>query len=106
MRDYKLLINPFAELELIQAKEDYNLQKEDLGERFVKEIDKTITRINKNPFQFPKEKKKIRKAVVSNFPFIIFFYVVDNTINVFAVFHSSRNPMIWKKRFKNKLDFE
>ena len=102
MIDYKLLINPFAELELIQAKGNYNLLKEDLGERFVKEIDKTINNINKNPFQFPIEKKEIRKAVISNFPFVIFFYVVNSTINVFAVFHTSRNPMIWKKRFNNK----
>ncbi len=99
MKIYKLLINPFAELELNEAKEWYNLQQEHLGERFVKEIDKTLTRINDNPFQFPQKKKQIRKAVVNNFPYSIFFYVSDNLINVFAIFHYSRNPMIWKKRF-------
>jgi hypothetical protein len=99
MKNYKLLINPFAEFELIQAKKNYNLHKEDLGEIFVKEIEKTITRINKNPLQFPIVNKNIRKAIVSNFPYTIFFYVVNDIINVFAVFHSSRNPMIWKERF-------
>lgn len=102
MKIYNLLINPFAELELEEAKDWYNLQQDDLGERFVKEIDKTIIRINENPFQFPKEMKKIRKAIVNDFPYSIFFYMTDNLINVFAIFHSSRNPMIWKKRFRER----
>ena len=102
MKNYKLLINPFAELELDEAKEWYNLQQEDLGERFVKEIDKTVFRINENPLQFPKEKKQIRKARVNNFPYSIFFYTTNDLINVFAVFHSSRNPLIWKKRFNEQ----
>ena len=90
-------------LELDEAKEWYDLQQNNLGERFVNEIDKTVIRINDNPFQFPKERKQIRKAVVNNFPYSIFFYVTDNLINVFAVFHSSRNPMIWKKRFHEQI---
>jgi toxin ParE1/3/4 len=102
MKTYNLLINPFAELELEEAKDWYNLQQDDLGERFVKEIEKTIIRITENPFQFPKEIKQIRKAIVNDFPYSIFFYVADNLINVFAIFHSSRNPMIWKKRFRER----
>ena len=102
MKTYNLLINPFAELELEEAKDWYNLQQDYLGERFVKEIDKTIIRITENPFQFPKETKQIRKAIVNDFPYSIFFYVADNLINVFAIFHSGRNPMIWKKRFRER----
>ena len=60
-----------------------------------------ILRITENPFQFPKERKYIRKATLSQFPYLVFFYVNDDLINVFAVFHSSRNPIIWRKRFKN-----
>ena len=103
MKNYKLLINPFAELELDEAKEWYNLQQNNLGERFVNEIDITVIRIRENPFQFPKEKKQIRKAVVNNFPYSILFNVADNLINIFAVFHSSRNPMIWRKRFNEQI---
>ncbi len=103
MKNYKLLINPFAEFELAEAKEWYDLQQNNLGERFVNEIDKTVIRINDNPFQFPKERKQIRKAVVNNFPYSILFYVTENLINIFAVFHSSRNPMSWEKRFNEQI---
>lgn len=99
MMKYQLIINPFAEQELEETKGWYNLQKENLGREFVLEIDKTIIRITENPFQFPKEKKLIRKAVVDIFPYSLFFYVDNLTINLFAVFHSNRNPLIWKNRF-------
>ncbi|MEA2043067.1 MAG: type II toxin-antitoxin system RelE/ParE family toxin [Bacteroidota bacterium] len=100
--EYRLIIHPFAELELEEAKDWYSLQQGNLGNEFVIEIDKIIIRIIENPFQFSKEKKQIRKAVVKRFPYSLFFYEDNFTINIFAVFHSSRNPVIWKKRFENK----
>jgi len=77
----------------------YNLQKEDLGLEFFQEIKIVLLRINDNPIQFPIETLAIRKAIIKRFPFTIFFYISGNVINVFAIFHSSRNPISWKKRF-------
>ncbi len=99
MNNYRLLINPFAELDLLEAYEWYELKQENLGKRFIKEVNYIIEHIKENPFQFPEIKKDIRQAIVNNFPFVIFFYLKDDLINVFAIFHSSRNPIIWKKRF-------
>ncbi len=103
MKNYKLLIHPFAELDMTDAKEWYDLQQEGLGNKFVSEIRETVKCIQENPFQFPKEKKNIRKAIVHKFPYSIFFYTNKELINIFAFFHSSRNPLIWQKRFKNQL---
>lgn len=102
MKTYKLIINPFAEIEIKETRNWYNLQKDNLGEEYLQEIKKTAIRIPENPFQFPKIKKKRRKVVVNKFPFSIYFYINELTINVFAVFHTSRNPMIWKQRFDSK----
>ncbi len=81
MKSYKLIINPFAEIEIKEAKNWYDLQKDSLGEEYFQEIKKTAIRIQENPFQFPKINKKIRKAVVSRFPFSIYFYIDELTIN-------------------------
>ena len=99
MTKFSLLINPFAEADLIDAKDWYDLQKDNLSVEFVEEVKKSIFRIQENPKQFPVVKKNIRKALVKRFPFLIFFYVEKDIINVFAVFHTHRNPLIWKKRF-------
>lgn len=99
MKEYQIIISPIAEQELEEAKEWYDSQKQNLGNEFVLEIDKAITRISENPFQFLEIKKYVRRAIVSRFPYSLFFYINDMNINIFAVFHLSRNPTIWKKRF-------
>jgi len=102
MKKFKLLINPFAEKDIEDAKNYYDEQKEGLGEEFVQEVKKTVKRIKKNPFQFPKEKKEARKVRVDRFPFGIFFIEKDLIINVFSVFHFSRNPKTWENRIDKK----
>jgi len=99
MIKYRLIINPFAEQDLEEASSWYDSEKENLSIEFITEVDKVLLRITHNPFQFPVIKNNIRKALVNRFPFTIFFYVDKDIVNVFAVFHTYRNPIIWKKRF-------
>jgi len=95
----KLIIGPFAEEDLKQAKEYYESQKEGLGDEFVDEVEKTTEKIVQNPLQFPKVKKDLRKASVQRFPFGILYVFKDSLINVLSIFHFSRNPKIWKSRY-------
>ncbi|MBN1252629.1 MAG: type II toxin-antitoxin system RelE/ParE family toxin, partial [Bacteroidales bacterium] len=91
-KEIKLIISTFAEEDLKEAKEYYNSKKEDLGDEFVEEVEKTLKRILLNLQQYPKVKKEIRKALTDKFPFIIFFVFKSFIVNVLAVFHTSRKP--------------
>jgi hypothetical protein len=42
--------------------------------------------------------RTLRRAVVRRFPFAIFYEVVAGEIKVTAIFHSRRDPEIWKSR--------
>jgi len=98
MKQYSLIIHPFAEYDLKIAADWYYLQKEGLDQNFIEEIEKTILRIKQNPRQFAFVRKKMRMAIVKRFPYGLYYYVTDDVINVFAVFHFSRNPKVWRKR--------
>lgn len=100
MSSFRLIIHPFAEIDLQVATEWYNTQKDKLGNEFIYEVDKTLSQVVENPRQFPEILKEIRRANISRFPFSIFFVIKRNVINVFAIFHQSRNPVIWKDRLK------
>ena len=76
------------------------LKKEGLGDEFVSEIEDTLKRITLNPKQYPKVKKDIRKALTNRFSYGIFFVFKSYVINVLSVFHTSRDPDIWKRRNK------
>ncbi|MCK4662797.1 MAG: type II toxin-antitoxin system RelE/ParE family toxin [Bacteroidales bacterium] len=97
---YKLILSPFAELDLEQANSYYNIQREGLEDEFIEELENSLKRIKNNPKQYPKVLKEIRKANVRRFPYGIFYVFRDNVINILAIFHFSRNPKIWKSRYK------
>ena len=97
MTKYSLIINPFAEKDIKDSKSWYNLQKDSLGKELQREIKETVFRVKENPLQFPKVKAQIRKAYVNKFPYIILYTINNQKINVFAVFHTSRDPNVWEK---------
>jgi len=96
----KLKISPFAEKDLQESIEYYNEQKEGLGNEFAETVNYTFERIKKNPDQFPKEHKNMRKAQTEHFPFNVFFVVKDTIGYILGIFHSSRNPKTMKNRYK------
>ena len=100
MKKYRLIINTFAESDLEIAANWYALQKEGLDGDFIDEIEKAIQRIQVNPLQFAILRKQIRMSIVKRFPYGIYFYMAGDIINVFAVFHFSRNPKVLQKRLK------
>jgi plasmid stabilization system protein ParE len=100
VKKYRVIINTFAETDLEIAFDWYASQKEGLDQDFIDEIEKAIQRIQGNPRQFAVVRKQIRMSIVKRFPYGIYFYIAEDIINVFAVFHFSRNPKVLHKRLK------
>ena len=100
MIKYKIVITSIAEEDIQTGNSWYELQQSELGIEFVEAIEKTIKNLQPNPRQFALIYKGIRRAVVKRFPFGIYYFIKDDLINIFAVVHFSRNPIIWKKRIK------
>lgn len=98
MKPYQVEFLKAAKLDIQLAKNWYNIQRENLGNEFLFEIEKLQAQIQSNPEQFPKSRNEIRKAVLRRFPYCLFFALKSNTIKIIAVFHNSRNPIIWKER--------
>ena len=76
----------------------YDTQKERLGRELAKELQQTMLIIRENPNQFPKAFKDKRQAVLRHFPYVIIYEIHGNTVNVLAIFHTGRNPKIWRER--------
>lgn len=100
MKPYGVKIHPFAALELKETNDWYNLQKENLGNAFLSEVEKTLKLIQQNPKQFAKIRKDVRKAYLKRFPFTIVYSINRNTIEIYSFFHNSRNPLTWQGRTK------
>jgi len=87
-----------AYIEYQEAIDFYNLQSERLGDKFIIEIDKTITIIKNYPQSFSDYTKHTRKAVVNIFPYNLIYTIHKNYIEILAIAHQHRKPNYWLNR--------
>ncbi len=97
----KIKLSPFAEQDFDIAIKWYNKKQDKLGYELANEVAEIFERIKINPLQFPKEYRKMRKAVIKRFPYNIFFVVSDDIAYILGIFNTSRNPKIMQHRYRN-----
>ena len=103
MKKYKIQIDIEALQNIQDATDWYNLQRHGLGGRFQKQVKAQINGLTKNAFAFGVRYSTVRSMLIKKFPFLVHFTIEQtaNTVKIFAVLHTSRNPEIWKKRNPN-----
>ncbi|MGH9875272.1 MAG: type II toxin-antitoxin system RelE/ParE family toxin [Pyrinomonadaceae bacterium] len=89
---------PDADAEVAEARQWYAHQREDLDIEFMECIDEALSGVVRNPHLYPIVYRNLRRAVLRRFPFAVFYEVMADEIQVIAVFHSRRDPEIWKSR--------
>ena len=94
----KTLFRPAAEAELKEAYSWYEEREAGLGTEFLRCVENGIQLIQRHPEIYPVVHKGIRQAVIRRFPYSVFYLTSNETIVVLAIFHASRNPVVWKQR--------
>ena len=88
----KLKLSHLAQAELEDARAYYNLQQEELGERFKEHIKQSIDNIAQFPTLYPKVTDELHRVVVHKFPYSIFYILLDETIIIVSIAHQHRKP--------------
>lgn len=96
----KIIFSPFVKDDLKNGKDWYNKIDKKLASRFLNEYRENINFISENPSSKEIRYGNLRISYLTSFPFGIHYEFIENenTITVYSVFHTSRNPKIWKKR--------
>jgi plasmid stabilization system protein ParE len=94
----KIIILPYAELDIKDSINHYSDKEEGLDKKYIFVLNQAFQIIEANPFSFPLVLKSIRKFVVRDFPFNVYYIIENETIFIIAVFHNKRNPKGWKCR--------
>ena len=93
---------PEAKAEFDEAAEWYESRRRGLGRNFISKVRGVIKRITTNPRLFGKVHGDIRQTLIERFPYSVLYQEDKQEIIVVAVFHSSRNPDVWKKRVRSR----
>ena len=95
---YPLVIRPEAEQDMSEARDWYDGQREGLGADFLTAVDEVFDRIRETPEMYAAEYKSVRRSGLSSFPYVVYYRIVGDTVEVLAVQHGSRNPRGWRSR--------
>jgi plasmid stabilization system protein ParE len=98
MISYNLIVKEEAKKEISDAYYWYENKQMGLGERLLDDLDDCFSSLRKNPKQFAKTHKEMRQALLKIFPFAVIYEIEKELIIIYAIFHTSRNPVIWKNR--------
>jgi len=95
MHAYKIKVFPDALVDIQKATDWYNEQSHGLGTRFQKQAIKQINKLSQTAESFTVRYDNVRCMVIKKFPLMVHFLIEEETVIIFALFHTSRNPKIW-----------
>jgi plasmid stabilization system protein ParE len=93
-----LSIHEVAEIEINEAADFYDLESQGLGDVFIDEIQKALQGIVDFPDAAPLIRGRIRKRIVSKFPYSLIYSARENEVRILAVAHHKRRPFYWRGR--------
>ena len=91
-------LHPEAEFELEDAEAYYEQIYPELRLQFRKEIEFFSKHISQHPESAMRYSDTIRRAVLQQFPYSIYYEVTPSRVLFYAIGHNSQRPHYWKSR--------
>lgn len=92
-----VVFRPQAEDEALDVRRWYEARRPGLGDEFGAEVDSAVARIAENPLAYPRIRGETRRAVLTRFPYALYFRMTAEHIIVLAV-HGRQDPSRWHRR--------
>lgn len=94
----ELIFAPEADQDLAETYDWYEARRFGLGETFLTSVDAAIKAILRQPEMHRMMHEKYRRGLVRRFPYAVFYEFNDNTVTVYGILHTSRDPNKWRQR--------
>ncbi len=92
------LFRPAAAADVEDAFVWYEKQRVGLGEEFLAAVSTALERILANPEQYPVVHRATRRALLTRFPYGLYYRVIEGQVVVIACIHAKRDPRRWQSR--------
>ena len=93
-------LHPEADTELLEAASAYREVSTELLDDFRLELKTALRLLSERPEACPLVGGDVRRKPLRRFPFILFFTVGEDSIQVWAVAHQRRRPGYWSERVR------
>jgi plasmid stabilization system protein ParE len=94
----EVVFRPEAETEVLDVQQWYASRRDGLGEEFGNAVDAAVGRIAENSLAFPRVHGETRRAVLTRFPYAVYFRIASDRLVVVLAVHGRQDPSRWQKR--------
>lgn len=95
---YTLHVRLLARQDIQEIVDYYDLKASHVTIVFLEILFKELEIIQETPELFERKYRKTRVRYLQGFPFGVHYIIRENTVEVLAVLHSSRDPKNWNDR--------
>jgi plasmid stabilization system protein ParE len=92
----RVIFDPAARKEFLQAVNYYEQCQTGLGRRFKQAVEFSLNNIAQNPLRFRSIAPPFRRCLLQHFPFALIYTVEPQHIRLIAVAHTRRKPGYWQ----------
>lgn len=98
------VVLPEAETEIQEAMRWYEHRRPGLGEEFFGTVERAMQRAAEAPLRWRTwpDETRFRRVVAGRFPYLLFYGVRGDTIEVVAIAHAKREPGYWRERVRGR----
>jgi plasmid stabilization system protein ParE len=93
-----VVFRPEAQTDLLQTRDWYEEQQPGLGQAFAVAVDEAVIRVEAMPKMYAMVFHDVRRGKLRTYPYLIYYRVLSDRIEVIAVLHGSRDPRLWQDR--------
>jgi toxin ParE1/3/4 len=93
-----IVLRPEAETDLLEARDWYEQQRAGLGGAFGEVVEEILARIHAMPELYGAVLRDVRRGKLRRFPYVVYYRVLTDRIEVIGVLHSGRDPQTWQDR--------
>ena len=93
-----LVVQPEAETDITNAAFWYHEQSSAVRDSFLAAVDRALQAIEQRPLQYQRIYNQVRRLVLREFPYALFYTISGQNVVVIACLHCSRDPKHWRKR--------
>ena len=98
MKHYRLEAEAAVAFDIESAFGWYEAEESGLGAEFLEQLRLVYRRILENPLGYEEQRSGIRRGLMRQFPYAVYFSIEAETILILAVLHTARDPAEWQLR--------
>ncbi len=94
----QLIIRPDVDAEIQEIRSSLEMARSGIGERFVDNLEALLQRIESHPLLYAILEQDIRAVHIPKSAYVLFYFVTDERIEIFAITHGARDTFSWRNR--------